>query len=70
MAKITKAKTKTAKVPHTLADELEMSIVVDAIDAQLKRDVVEHIRQLQNRIVELEEIISGQQDQRYSPFDW
>lgn len=59
MTKITKAKAKTAKVPHTLADELELSIVVDAVDAQLKRDCVAHIQQLQNRIIELEEIISG-----------
>ena len=56
-----KAKTNTKKVPVTLADELEMSIVVDAVDAGLKRECAAKIRELENRVIELEEIIDGQQ---------
>jgi hypothetical protein len=49
------------KLLVTLADELEMSIVVDAVDAGLKRECAAKIRELENRIIELEEIIDGQQ---------
>jgi hypothetical protein len=55
-----KAKANNDKVPHTLADELEMSIVVGAVDAQLKAECVKELRDLTNRVIELEEIIDGQ----------
>jgi septation ring formation regulator EzrA len=61
MTKIKKAKTSAKKLPVILADELEMSIVVDAVDAGLKRECAAKIRELENRIIELEEVIDGQQ---------
>ena len=47
-----------------LADELELSAGVNDVDCGLKKQAAARLRELDNRITELEEIISGQQERR------